>query len=153
MKIVKRKRILSEILLLFLGSVVVFCAVLILVRGIYRWNRNQTHLNEMIILAEMTIPNLEYDLYCDVKVLKQDKYGRYLFRVDHLDAKQRGFIIVQKSADENGIFYYYPENSTLLVDDVFHLTDEEKELLEKLKEQNNWNQPLQEDKMVPISIE
>ena len=52
----ERKRTLSEILLFILGLVVILCVALILIRGIYKWNRNQTHLEEMIVLAEMTIP-------------------------------------------------------------------------------------------------
>ena len=149
----ERKRTLSEILLFILGLVVILCVALILIRGIYKWNRNQTHLEEMIVLAEMTIPNLDYDLYCTVRILKQDRYGRYLFRVDHLNPTQRGFIIVQKAADKNGIFYYYPKISTLLVNDVFDLTDKEKEQLKELQEKNDGNQPLKEDKMMPIAME
>lgn len=153
MRAVKRKRTLLEIFLFIFCVVVVLCIVLAIIRIFFNWNRNQTHLKEMIVLAEETIPELECDLYCQLRVIEKDKYGRYLFIVDHVDPLKRGYIIVQKTVDETGILYYYSKDSTLLVGNISNWANEKKQQLNKFKELNDWNQPLQDNKMVPISIE
>ena len=117
----------------------------------YEWNVWIEHKDAMITLATMTIPGYSLGAHDDMNIEERDEYGRYLFSVDHMENAPRAFIIVQKTY-EDGWCYYYAGQSTLLVYDIWNLTEEEKAKLEQLKEQNDWNRPLQEEKMTKVAI-
>ncbi len=139
-------------LLLFGGTLIlVFILILIglYIHASYSW---ALHNDSMITLANRTIPGYSKSVHDDLHIEETDEYGRYLFSVDHGDpSAKHAFIIVQKEDRENEIVYYYSEYSTLLVDDIWNLSEEDKEQLELLKQKNDWNQPLQEDKMTALS--
>jgi hypothetical protein len=108
----------------------------------YEWER---YGDIMITLAEATIDNYSFGVHHDLNIEEKDRYGRILFSVD---GDKQAFIIVQKVSNGGWI---YEGKSTLCID-VWNLTDEEKAQLEQLKEQNDWNRPLQEEKMTKVAI-
>ena len=137
---------------LVLGILVLVCILTFIgacMQVTYEWG---VHSASMITLANRTIPGYSKSVHDDLHIEETDDYGRYLFSVDHGDpSAKHAFIIVQKEDRENEIVYYYSEDSTLLVNDLWNLSEEEKEQLELLKQKNDWNQPLQEDKMTALS--
>ena len=127
---------------------VFFLILLLLIAFLVQCIALPSSYSEMVCLASSTIPGYELGQHDDLRILEYDDYGRYIFTVEHaLVGVKEAVIIVQRDDTKNGKVFYYSGYSTLLVDDVYHLSDEIKAQIEFLKVQNDWNQPLHEDKM------
>lgn len=138
-------------ILLFLCIVVVTC---IIVKIVYEYSTWIIHKDEMFALAKTTIPGYDYyENHDDFILEEKDAYGRYLFSVDHGSICKNAFIIVQKEDSQNSIVYYYEGDSTLLVDNLHDLSEEEQKQLEDMKKKNDWNKPLDQNKMTALSTQ
>lgn len=141
-----KKYCLTILLLLFVAFIVFFA-----IRLVQRWNEWTEHGDGMVTLAKETMPDFRYNSHTDIHIEEFDDYGRYLFSVDNF--WQSGFIIVQKEDINHNIVYYYADKSTVFVENTVRPTEKELAEIEKLKEENDWNKPLQEEKMTALPVD
>ena len=117
----------------------------IYLRTQYEWS--------MLTMADLLIEDFEYYTHDDLHIERFDDHGRYLFSVDSGSILEVAYVIVQKDPGD-GFLYYYEDSCILFLDHIeTRLTKEEKAQLEQFKEQNDWDKPLQEDKMTRIAID
>ena len=74
-----------------------------------------------------------------IRILEKDNYGRILFRYHEENRSTTSHLILQKQSEE--YVYFYPHYNFLL-DAFFDSGIIPSEELERLKELNNWNQPM-----------
>ena len=147
----RNKRILIVVVSVLLVLALLFLAAVgkiiyeIYLRTQYEWS--------MLTMADLLIEDFEYYPHDDLHIVRFDDHGRYLFSVDVDSILEVAYIIVQKDPGD-GFLYYYEDSCILFLDHIeTRLTKEEKAKLEQFKEQNDWDKPLQEEKMTKIAID
>ena len=112
----------------------------------------------MRALAELTVPNFEFvsgeTAWLSFHFESRDIYGRCMFSVsDQSTGKKLALIIVQINDSNYNRAYYYNGFSTLLLDDkdYYDFSDVNDELIEHLKDINDWNKPLNYYKMDSVA--
>lgn len=166
-KKVRRKWPLSEKLLFLLGTAVVLAIVSFIAFAVYRFTIQSIYYPEMSAMISYHDPEHEFSR-SGAFVVEIDDYGRILFREESSNEQEPDFYMIMQrqavndktttyyfgdKASEDELVYYYPEDYILLVDSIFDLTEEDKHQIEILKQKNDWNQPLREDKMFGIPID
>ena len=107
----------------------------------------------MLTMSDLLIEDFAYTSHDDIHIIEFDSQGRYLFEVDAWPYANVVYIIVQKDL-QDGFVYYYEDFGALFLDNIeTYLTKEEKAQLKQFKEQNDWDKPLQEEKMAKIAID
>ena len=147
----RNKRILIVVVSVLLVLALLFLAAVgkiiyeIYLRIQYEWS--------MLTMADLLIEDFEYYPHDDLHIERFDDHGRYLFSVDSGSILEVAYIIVQKDPGD-GFLYYYEDSCILFLDHIeTQLTKEEKAQLKQFKEQNDWDKPLQEEKMTKIAID
>lgn len=103
---------------------------------------------DLLQLVMIAVPhNGPIDLRLDsVEVYETDQYGRRLFRYYVVNVAQTCWIVAQKTENDH-IFYYEDLCYILCPGNVDALNTES---MQWIKDQNDWNQPLNEGKMVSV---
>ena len=146
----------NEIIFKVVISIVLVIALLFLAavgKLIYEIYLSAKYDSSLLTMADLLIEDFEYYPHDDLRIKEFDDHGRYLFSVDSGSILEVAYIIVQKDPGD-GFLYYYEDSCILFLDHIeTRLTKEEKAKLEQFMEQNDWDKPLQEDKMTRIAID
>ena len=145
----------KRILIIVISVILVLALLFFAVVGklIYEIYLRTKYKGSMLTMADLLIEDFEYYPHDDLRIKEFDDYGRYLCSVDSGSILEVAYIIVQKDPGD-GFLYYYEDSCILFLDHIeTQLTKEEKSTLEQFKEQNDWDKPLQEDKMTRIAID
>lgn len=146
----------NEIIFKVVISIVLVIALLFLAavgKLVYRYYLWDKYGDSMLTMSELLIEDFAYTSHDDIHIMEFDSQGRYLFTVEAWPYANVVYIIVQKDL-QDGFVYYYEDFGALFLDNIeTYLTKEEKSQLEQFKKQNDWDQPLQEDKMTRIAID
>ena len=145
----KKKRLIIIVSVLLVFFLLGFYMVGQLIYTSHLWHK---YGDSMLTMAMLLIEDFQYTSHDDIHIEDFDDYGRYLFSVDAWPYANVVYIIVQKNSGDNFVCYY-EESCVAFLDNIkIRLTEEEKTQLEQLKEQNDWNRPLQEEKMTKVAI-
>ena len=143
-------------ILIIVISVILVLALLFLAavgKLAYRYYLWDKYGDSMLTMSELLIEDFGYTSHDDIHIIEFDSQGRYLFTVEAWPYANVVYIIVQKDL-QDGFVYYYEDFGALFLDNIeIYLTKEEKAQLEQFKKQNDWDKPLQEDKMTRIAID
>ena len=133
--------------------VVILCFGFVVGKLAYRQHLWDKYGDSMLTMSDLLIEDFAYTSHDDIHIIEFDSQGRYLFEVDAWPYANVVYIIVQKDL-QDGFVYYYEDFGALFLDNIeTYLTKEEKAQLEQFKEQNDWDKPLQEEKMTKIAID
>ena len=147
----RNKRILIVVVSVLLVLALLFLAAV--GKIIYELYLQSKYCDSMFTMTHLLIEDYEYYANDDLHIVRFDDHGRYLFSVDSGSILEVAYIIVQKDPGD-GFLYYYEDSCILFLDHIeTRLTKEEKAQLKQFKEQNDWDKPLQEEKMTKIAID
>ena len=84
----------------------------------------------------------------DIKVLEEDSFGRVLFSGSST-LNYFSILICQKEDKQNGYVYFYPDCNFIVAKNADDITEDQIDLL---KQQNNWDEELNENLMTKVKI-
>ena len=145
MKSVKRKFILfCTILFCILGLLATVYGVWLMCACMQGLRIVTQHQTAMVRMAEKHVTgyiNYGGPHHSEFQMMEKDDYDRYMFEVQYSNGDLLGYVIVQFETEKE--VYFYDEICAISVEDGDDVSEEG---LEKFKEQNDWDQPLCEEK-------
>lgn len=148
----RKRRCLFRLLLLVIICLMTYVIAVAIVMG----KDQKTHYVERLTAAQSMVFDHEVIPHTNYPKVEEDSYGRYVFLHSGGDINGGNFLIIIQKVDDKNV-YVYSEYGLLKNDGAIHWNAWQKittpiEGYEEFKKANDWNQPLNEEKMTAIPL-
>jgi hypothetical protein len=113
-----------------------------------RYRSNHPELFTEAIHSLLKIRGFHQYTDAGIEIIEKDRYGRILFSYSE-DSQARYLLIAQKA--DSTYVYYYPDFNFISIEYYRNTFFSEQDIL-KLKDRNDWNKPLDENKFIKQKI-